>query len=141
MSPLLRRIIYVVTFELFAILFTTGGLIVIGFASGHSGIVAVASSTVALIWNFIWTTLFEKWESRQPSHTRTIRRRIAHAVGFEGGLIVLLVPLLAWILGISLIQAFILDIGLLLFFLVYTFVFAWIFDRVLPQQAGGAAKA
>ncbi len=68
---------------------------------------------------------------------RSLAQRAAHAIGFEGGLVVTLVPFFAWWLDISLWQAFVLDLGLLLFFLVYTFVFNWVFDRAfgLPASA------
>lgn len=132
MSPVVRRIIYVISYELIAILLTTVGLVVLGFGGGSSGVVAVAASTVAVVWNFIWTTMFEAWEGRQESQTRTLPRRIVYAVGFEGGLIIWLLPVVAWMLQVSLLHAFSLEIGLLAFFLVYTFVFAWLFDKVLP---------
>jgi len=131
-SPVVRRIIYVISYELFAILLTTVGLVVLGFGGGSSGIVAVAASTIAVIWNYLWTTMFEAWERRQESQTRTLPRRIVYAIGFEGGLVVFLLPVMAWILQVSLLQAFSLEVGLLAFFLVYTFVFSWLFDRVLP---------
>lgn len=134
MSPAIRRIIYVISYEAFAILITTFGLIVLGFGGGSSGVVAVVTSTIAVIWNYIWTSFFEMWERKQPSQVRTIPRRIAHAVGFEGGLIIFLVPTIAFILRISLLEALILDIGLLIFFLIYTFIFAWLFDKVLPLR-------
>ncbi len=132
MSPVVRRIIYVISYELIAILLTTIGLVALGFGGSNAGVVAVAASTVAVVWNFVWTTVFEAWEGRQESQTRTLPRRIAHAIGFEGGLVVLLLPIVAWILQVSLLQAFSLEVGLLAFFLVYTFVFAWLFDKVLP---------
>jgi uncharacterized membrane protein len=58
-------------------------------------------------------------------------------VGFEAGLIALLVPLIAWWFDISLMQALVLDLGLVVFFLCYTFTFSWAFDRVfgLPDAA------
>lgn len=132
MSAVLRRIIYVVTYEVTAILFVSLALMALGHSGGGSTLVAIASSTVALLWNFVWTSVFEAWERRQASQTRTVRRRIAHAIGFEGGLVVFLIPLLAWILNVSLLDAFILELGILVFFLVYTFAFAWLFDIVLP---------
>lgn len=134
MSPHVRRIIYVVAYEVIAILVVTGALVVLGFGGGSSGLIAVVSSTIALVWNYVWTTMFEAWEKRQKSQDRTVGRRIVHAIGFEGGLIVFLVPVIAWILRIGLLEAFILEIGLLAFFLVYTFVFAWLFDIVLPLK-------
>ena len=55
----------------------------------------------------------------------------------EGGLVFMLVPLMAWWFEVSLWDALVMDIGLLLFFLVYTFVFNWSFDRIfgLPRSA------
>ncbi|GAA1631659.1 PACE efflux transporter [Leucobacter chromiireducens] len=135
MSAIVRRIIYVVSYEALAILFITLGLLALGHGGGGSGLVAVASSTVALMWNFVCTSLFEAWEKRQASQTRTVPRRIAHALGFEGGLVVFLIPVLSWILGISLLDAFVLELGILAFFFVYTFVFAWAFDLVLPPAS------
>ena len=51
--------------------------------------------------------------------------------------IAMLVPLFAWWFGISLEHALVLEIGLAMFFLLYTFVFNWAFDRVfgLPASA------
>lgn len=136
-SPAFRRVVYVISYELVAIVLTTLGLAVLGFGGASSGVVAVAASTVAVVWNYIWTTAFEAWERRQESPTRTVRRRIAHAVGFEGGLVVLLLPIVAAILKVSLLQALSLEMGLLAFFLVYTFAFAWLFDTIWPPIRAG----
>lgn len=119
----------------------TGALVILGYGGGNSGLIAVISSTIALVWNYVWTSVFEAWEKRQMSQDRTVSRRIAHAVGFEGGLIVILVPVIAWILAISLRDAFILEIGMLAFFLVYTFIFAWLFDTLLPLKQTNDAPA
>lgn len=133
-----RKFVYACLFELLAIGFTTFGLAVLGgHDSSHAGVAAVASSTVAFIWNFIFNGMFERWEARQEKRGRTLRRRLAHAIGFEGGLVVMLVPLFAWWLGISLWDAFVLDLGLIVFFMVYTYVFNLAFDKVfgLPLSA------
>ncbi|OBH18828.1 PACE efflux transporter [Mycolicibacter terrae] len=132
MSPVVRRIIYVISYELIAIVLTALGLVVLGFGGGSSGVMAVTASTVAVVWNYLWNTIFELWERRQDSPARTLRRRIAHAIGFEGGLVVVLLPIVAAILRVSLLEAFGLEVGLLAFFLVYTFVFTWVFDKVIP---------
>lgn len=141
MSTVLRRIVYVLSYELFAILLTSVALILMGFGGGHSGIVAVTSSAVALFWNYVWTSLFEAWEQRQESQARTVTRRVVHAVGFEGGLVLILVPILAWILSVTLLEALILEAGLLVFFLFYTFAFSWLFDRLVPVKHSEPAKA
>jgi uncharacterized membrane protein len=109
--------------------------------SGHpvvdTGLFAVASSLVAVAWNYVFNTLFEAWEARQAVRGRGFARRAVHAVGFELGLTVLLVPMLAWWLEMSLLEALLYDLTLVLFFVVYTFLFNLGFDRVfgLPASA------
>lgn len=92
---------------------------------------------VAIIWNFAFNLMFEAWETRQAVRGRGLARRVAYTIGFEVGLIVLLVPLIAYWFRISLWQALLLDLGLVVFFLGYTFAFSWAFDKVfgLPDSA------
>ncbi|MBV7537023.1 PACE efflux transporter [Duganella sp. sic0402] len=140
MQGLKRKIVYASLFELIAIGLTTSLLMLgAGHEAGHAGVAAVASSTIAFIWNLMFNHAFEAWEARQPTRGRDWKRRALHAIGFEGGLVVMLVPLFAWWLNISLWEALLLDIGLLLFFMVYTYLFALAFDRVfgLPASAQG----
>lgn len=139
-----RRILYVSLYELIAIAVATYGLaLVTGAGAAHSSVIAAVSSAIAVLWNLAFNTLFERWEARQAVRGRSILRRVAHAIGFEGGLVFLLVPLFAWWFSVSLWQAFVMDIGLMVFFLCYTFVFNWGFDRVfgLPASAQPAAPA
>ena len=56
--------------------------------------------------------------------------RAVHAIAFEAGLVAIVVPLVAWWLDMSLLDALILDIGLLLFFLPYTFLFNLGYDKL-----------
>lgn len=133
-----RKIVYVTLYELFAIAISSTGLSVGSGASlERAGVIAVASAVIAIVWNLVYNTLFERWESRQSVRGRGLARRVAHAVGFELGFLVLLVPLFAWWFDIGLQHALVLEIGLALFFLLYTFVFNWAFDRVfgLPASA------
>ena len=133
-----RRVLYVALYELIAIGVVT---LALGLRTEHgwgsSGGLAVGSSLIAVLWNLVFNHFFERWERRQPTRGRSPARRVAHAIGFEGGLLLWLVPFIAWWLGVSLWHALLMDLGLLLFFLVYTFVFTWVFDRVfgLPAAA------
>ncbi|QPF72412.1 PACE efflux transporter [Roseateles sp. DAIF2] len=137
MQGIKRKLVYVSMYEFFAVGLTSIGLVLAGSNLGHAGVAAVASSAIALGWNLVYNTLFEAWEARQATRGRSVARRIAHALGFEAGLIVMLVPLFAWWLDVSLLHALLLDIGLIIFFLVYTFFFNLAFDRVfgLPASA------
>lgn len=133
-----RKIVYVTLYELFAIAISSTGLSVGSGASlERAGVIAVASAVIAIVWNLVYNTLFERWESRQSVRGRGLARRVAHAIGFELGFLVLLVPLFAWWFDIGLQHALVLEIGLALFFLLYTFVFNWAFDKVfgLPASA------
>lgn len=42
---------------------------------------------IAVLWNIGFNWAFERWESRQAVRGRSVKRRIAHAIGFEGGLV------------------------------------------------------
>ena len=137
-----RRVLYVTLYELIAIAVATAGLAQLsGQGAGHSSVVAVAASAIAVLWNVVFNWAFERWESRQRVRGRSVARRVAHAIGFEGGLVFTLVPLFAWWFKVSLWEAFVMDLALIVFFLCYTFVFNWAFDRVfgLPASAQGAA--
>ena len=140
MQGIKRRIVYVALYEAIAIACTTAGLAgVADHDAGASGLAAVLASATAVAWNVIYNTLFEAWEARQATRGRSLLRRIVHAIGFEGGLVLAIVPMFAWTLGTSLVDAFLLDIGLVVFFTAYSFAFNWAFDLVfgLPTAALG----
>ena len=137
-----RRIVYVVLYEAIAIAAATAGFALIGGQpAGASGVVAAACSAIAVLWNLVFNGAFERWEARQAVPGRNWRRRIAHALGFEGGMALFLVPLMAWAFGVGLWQALVMDAGLLVFFLGYTFVFHWAFDQIFGLPAALTASA
>ncbi|WP_322032241.1 PACE efflux transporter [Paraburkholderia sp. J76] len=138
MQGIKRRIVYVTLFEGIAILITgTSFASLSGSGMNRAGAAAVFSSLIAVGWNFVYNLLFERWEARQAKRGRGVLRRIAHSAGFEGGLVVFLVPMIALTLQVSLVEAFAMDIGLSVFFLVYNYVYNLIFDAVfgLPASA------
>jgi len=138
MQGIKRKLVYVSFYELIAIFITSIALSLLSrHGLAHASVAAVTSSAIAVAWNLVYNTLFEHWEARQTKRGRSLLRRVAHAIGFEGGLVAMLVPLFAWWLQISLWDAFVLDLGLIVFFLLYTFVFNLMFDRIfgLPASA------
>ncbi|MBV2163867.1 MAG: PACE efflux transporter [Comamonas sp.] len=140
-----RRVLFVGLYELIAIFCASGLFMLIGQQAGESGAMAIAASVIAMTWNVTFNHWFERWELRQAVKGRSLKRRIAHALGFEGGLGAILIPIMAWWFGISLWEATVMEAGMLAFFLVYTYAFNWSFDRIfgLPAsaqvQAGSAA--
>ena len=141
MQGLWRRVVFVALYEGIAVASTSVGLAAVSGGAEHlasASFVAVGSSAIAIAWNLAFNWIFERWEARQAVRGRSIGRRVAHALGFEGGLAIMLIPLVSWGLGVTLAEAFWLDLGLLAFFLVYTFVFNWAFDRIFGLPASAA---
>ncbi|SHI53751.1 PACE efflux transporter [Wenxinia saemankumensis] len=100
----------------------------------HSmGVIVVVSAAVAALWNMVYNWLFDRATLRLRGRTaKTLPLRVLHAVLFEGGLLVLLLPFIAWYLGVTLWQALAMDVALALFYVVYAFVYNWVYDRVFP---------
>ena len=103
-----------------------------------AGITAAASSAIAMGWNYFYNILFESWEARQPRKARSVLRRIVTPSASEAGLVAILVPLFAWVLGVDLLTALMLQRrddrvlpGLRLFNLAFDRVFG------LPLSAQG----
>jgi len=126
-----RRIVYVVMFEVLGILVASS---VLGMLSGASattsGLLGVMISTTGVIVNFLYNLGFEAWERRRAETTRTVARRVVHAIGFQVVLVTFLIPLIAWWLDVSLLQAFLYDAVLIVFFPIFTFAYNWSFDSV-----------
>ena len=103
----------------------------------YSGALSVMLSVSAVLWSMLYNWGFEYWEARQPQRSRTWQRRLLHSLGFEGGLTLLLLPLVAWWLSISLTAALLTNLALFVFFFFYALLFQWAFDRVfdLPDSA------
>ena len=138
MPPLTRKIIFAVTFESLGVLLATGFLLVLSDASASQSLMLSAiNAGVALAWNFTFNHGFEVWEARQPIKGRPFALRVAHALLFEGGLTILMVPFMAWWLTITLWQAFGFELGLITLFLAYIYAFTYGFDRIfgLPKSA------
>lgn len=138
MTPRNRRILQAILYEVLAIAFV-GPVLSFAFDKPASSTLALAVilSTIALTWNYLFNGMFERWEARQLIRGRSFARRLAHGLGFEGGLTVLLIPVMSLWLDISPLEAFVANLGLLAFFFVYAMAFTWAFDRIfgLPQSA------
>ena len=138
MTPRTRRVVQALLYEVFAIAFVGPALGLLfdkPFASTMA--LAVVLSAIALCWNYVFNAGFEWWEARQSVKGRSLARRVVHGAGFEGGLTLILVPVMAWWLDTTFLNAFLANVGLLLYFFVYAIAFTWAFDKVfgLPQSA------
>ncbi|MBI1172260.1 PACE efflux transporter [bacterium] len=138
MRPALRKILYAVSFEAIGILVGGTALTLLSDASAARSLsLSAFGAGVAMLWSLIFNTGFEAWEARQTTRGRSPRRRAAHAILFEGGLVLILLPATAWWLSTSLWNALTYEAVLIAVFLVYAWAFTWAFDKVfgLPDSA------
>ncbi|HZY18890.1 MAG TPA: PACE efflux transporter [Ramlibacter sp.] len=140
MTPTSRRVLQAALYELIAIA-VVGPVLSLAFDKSQTSTLglAVVLSTIALMWNYAFNWIFERWESRQVVRGRSFARRLAHGLGFEGGLAIILIPVMSLWLEISWKAALAANLGLLAFFFVYAMAFTWAFDRIvgLPASAAG----
>lgn len=129
-----RRVIQAISYEVILLsLFIPIVALIFKQPLMHSAALGISLTVLALLWNIIFNYGFEKWEARKGWHSRGLKQRLLHALGFDGGLLVLGVPVIAYFLNTSLIEAIIADIGFTSIIMVYTFIFQWAFDRLFGE--------
>ncbi len=140
MSPTTRRVVQALLYEAIAIA-VVGPLLSLAFDKPPASTMglAVVLSGIALTWNYVFNWLFERWELRQTVRGRSFARRLAHGAGFEGGLVIILLPVMSLWLDISVATALLANLGLLAFFFFYAIAFTWCFDRVFGLPASAQA--
>ncbi len=135
MRTTLDRIRHTLLFEGVALVLATGAAtLVLENSATTIGTLAVTMSLIAMGWNYLYNLWFDRWLQIAPSQ-RSFKIRALHALGFEGGLLVATLPLVAWWLDMTLWHAFLTDIAFTLFFLIYAFAFNWAYDQIFPAQA------
>ncbi len=125
-----ERLLQALAFETLAILVCTplfGWLFATGWQA--MGVLTVVNCLIALAWNVAFNAAFDRLLARR-GRVPDVATRTLHALLFEGGLVLACVPFaVAW-LQVGWLEALLLDAGLLLFFLPYTWLFHWAWDRL-----------
>lgn len=138
MRPTLRKILYACRFEAGGILVGGAVLTLLSDAGAAKSLsLSAFGAFVAMLWSLIFNTLFEAWEARQTTKGRSPLRRTAHAVRFEAGLVLILLPATAWWLATTMANALRFEALLIAVFLIYAWAFTWAFDWIfgLPASA------
>lgn len=105
-------------------------------AASEIGMMAALLSLLATWWNYQFNQLFDRYYLiPRGRNYKTQAERICHAVGFELGLLVAVLPITACYLDITLWQALWLDAGFALFYLLYGYFYHWFYDLVFPVPA------
>ncbi len=128
------RIRHAISFEIIGLaIFTPLASFVFGIPVEHVGVVGVVSATIATGWNYVYNLGFDHLMQKFYGSTRkTVALRVAHAALFELGLLMVLLPFIAWYLGVTIWHALVMDIAFALFYLVYAFFFNLAYDRIFP---------
>ena len=132
MRTLPDRIRHAISFEVIALLLVVPlGTLGFDHPVQDIGIITVVSATVAMVWNLIYNMLFDRAMLRLTGTTvKSQRVRVLHALAFESGLLVILLPFIAVYLGVSLWQAFVMDLAFAAFYVAYAYVFDWAYDQL-----------
>lgn len=138
MQGVKRKLVYVGGYEILGLAVGTAVMALLtGESPATTGVLALMITCIATVWNVVFNYLFEAWERRQRDRTRTVGRRVLHAVSFQLTLVCFLVPLIAWWLEITLTRAFVLDLVFIVYIPFFTFAYNWAFDRCfgVPSSA------
>lgn len=125
----IERVFHSVLFEVLAI-----SLSIIGLATftdhdiGALSETMIVIATIAMIWNYCFNYVFDKIVTGEKTQ-RSISLRIVHVILFEAGLLCVTVPVMAYILGVSIWQAFVMDLGVTIFITIYAFIFNLVYDH------------
>jgi uncharacterized membrane protein len=137
----IERIFHAVLFEVLAVSLSIAGLALFTDhkVTALSGTMIVIA-TIAMIWNFIFNYVFDCYATGDKEK-RSLRLRAVHVVLFEMGLLFLTMPAMAWVLDVSLWEAFIMDVGVTIFITIYAFVFNYTYDHSRAYLVQGRVKA
>ena len=129
-----RRIVHALSYEIILLVIIALALsFIFELPLEVTGVLGIFMAVTSVIWNMVFNHYFEKFEAKHQLQ-RTVRVRILHAIGFEGGLMLATIPMVAYAMNMSLWQAIVLDFSLTLCILVYTFIFQWCYDLIEAQM-------
>lgn len=130
----IERIFQAILFEVIALCIIIPLMIVTaGFDAIKMTTVGIALSLFAMLWNYVYNLIFDKLLGFNRLE-RKLLLRVSHAAGFEFGMVIITLPVMAWYLDITWLAAAMIEVGFLLFIFAYTIVFNWIYDRYQPYQ-------
>jgi uncharacterized membrane protein len=130
----IERVCQAIIFEVIALAIVIPTTVFIaGYETDKMAIAGIALSLFAMLWNYVYNIVFDKIAGYDRVK-RGLAIRIIHAIAFELGMIVITLPALAWYLNITWLEATMLEAGFLVFILIYTFIFNWLYDRYQPYK-------
>ncbi|MEZ9763912.1 PACE efflux transporter [Vibrio splendidus] len=128
-----ERMLHMVLFEFVALVLMAGlATYIVGGGAVKMAGLAVSLSLIAMTWNYVYNYGYDKIYGTDRSK-RTKKTRILHGLGFELGLMLVSFPLLMWVLQLDFWTVLVMDIGIVIFFVLYAIAFNWAYDSVRDQ--------
>ncbi|WDE13942.1 PACE efflux transporter [Thalassomonas haliotis] len=128
-----ERIFHMVLFEALALLLLTlAAIYMTGKAALSMGGLAVGLSLIAMVWSYLYNLGYDHYFGADRSR-RKIAERILHGLAFELGMVILSFPVIMYVTQLDLLSVFLMDMGVVLFFLVYAVLFNWAYDIIRKQ--------
>ncbi|XPV76273.1 MAG: PACE efflux transporter [Desulfovibrio sp.] len=129
------RLRHTLCFEIIALIIVTPASAIILNKPMHTmGIMSICMSlwamTVNLIYNYAFDLALLKIKGRTDQ--RSPRLRLIHSILFEATLVIPALPVIAWWLDMTILNAFIMDLGFMGFFMVYAYIYNLAYDRIFP---------
>lgn len=123
-----RRIVHALSYEIILLVIIAIALsFIFEVPLEVTGSLGIVMAVTSVVWNMIFNHFFEKLEKKHK-FKRSVGVRVLHAIGFEGGLMLATIPMVAYAMNMRLWDALLLDLSLTTCILVYTFIFQWCFD-------------
>ncbi|UOM35421.1 PACE efflux transporter [Acuticoccus sp. I52.16.1] len=134
MRTLADRVRHAILFEILGLVIVTPlGALAFGLPLHQMGVVTLVCALIAMAWVFVFNYLFDvAMQKIRGTTQKNIAIRVGHTILFEVGLVAMLMPYIASYLGVSLWEAFVMDLAFSGFYMVYAFVYNWGYDRVFP---------
>jgi len=125
-----QRVVHAVGYEIFAVLLCAPVMsLLFNKPIESTGALSLMMSAIAMAWNMAYNWLVDRFVQR-PRLDWKAWHRFVHGLGFEAGIVIWCLPLAAWVLDITLLKAFMVELGFFIFILPYTIVYNWAFDKV-----------
>lgn len=125
-----ERLFHAVLFEILAILISVLAVkLVSHYPTTETTFIILLISLIAVIWNMLFNWIFDLFFTA-PRETRKMPLRLFHTILFEGGLLIFTLPMIVYVLNIGWLSAFLMDIGLTILILIYTFFFNLGYDHI-----------
>jgi uncharacterized membrane protein len=134
------RIRHAIGFELVGLLGAMPLLaLLFGVDPMHSGTMGLFFSVIATGWNYFYNRWFDSYLFKRQGHgDKSQKQRIYHALGFELGLLLITIPVMAWWLNVSLLEALVMDAAMIIYYLFFAYFYNLAYDKLFP--IGKASK-